>query len=58
MMIGWVQMLRQFRDLAAVPFGVSLSILTVFYATIVSECILRPAARRIEAELAKDNRRR
>lgn len=49
-MIGWVQILRQATDLLAAAPGFALSLLTILYSIIISECILRPAARRIEAE--------
>lgn len=52
-MIGWIQMLRRFDDLSALPVGIALSILTIFYSIIISECILRPAVRRIEWELGR-----
>jgi len=48
-------MLRQVKDLSAVAFGSSMSILTIFYSIIISECILRSGARRIERELEKRN---
>ena len=51
--IGWIQILRQFNDLSTHPLCFSLGILTILYAIIISECILRPATRRIDAELEK-----
>lgn len=31
MLIGWIQMLKQFKDLSLVALGFSVSILTIFY---------------------------
>ncbi len=55
-MIGWIQILWQFDSISPIAKWVAVSILTIFYAIIISECILRPAARRIEGELEKRNR--
>jgi len=59
-MIGWIQMLFAVVewDHLILSRGLGVSILTVFHAIIISECILRPAARRIEGQLQKtDNKR-
>lgn len=47
-MIGGIQVLRQIDGLANIHVALSLSLLTLFYSTLISECILRPAARQIE----------
>ncbi|MFC2140529.1 MotA/TolQ/ExbB proton channel family protein [Candidatus Auribacterota bacterium] len=52
-MIGWIQMLSGFNDFSLIGIGFALSVLTIFYSIIISECFLRPAARRIEGELKK-----
>lgn len=48
-MIGWIQLLRQVEELSNIHLGLSLSLLTMFYSIIISECILRPGARQIES---------
>ena len=55
-MIGWIQILRASIRPENTPLGFAVSILTILYAIIISECILRPAARRIEGELQKGGR--
>ena len=47
-MIGWIQMLVNCQDFEAVPVGFAVSILTLFYSLLISELLLRPAAKRIE----------
>ncbi len=46
--IGWIQMLVNCQDLEAMPVGFAVSILTLFYSLLISELLLRPAAKRIE----------
>lgn len=48
-MIGWIQLLRRVEETPNVYCGFSLSLLTMFYSVIISECVLRPAARQIES---------
>ncbi len=51
--IGWIQMLHANMDnMQDIALGFSISILTIFYALIISEFLLRPGARRIEASLS------
>jgi len=50
-MIGWIQFLRQLDGTSPVGKWISVSLLTLFYAVIIAECILRPAARRVETTL-------
>ncbi len=52
-MIGWIQILRAGIQPGHMPLAFAVSTLTVFYSTIIAECILRPAARRIEGERQK-----
>ncbi len=55
-MIGWIQLLRQEQLPSVAPLGFALSMLAIFYAIIISECILRPVARRIEGEIEMEHR--
>lgn len=54
-LIGWIQMLRELKDISGLALGFSLTTLTIFYSILISECILRPAARQIEGELENKN---
>jgi flagellar motor component MotA len=51
--IGWIQSLSHFSGTSYIPAGLSISLLTMFYAIIIAECVLRPTARRIEWEWEK-----
>lgn len=55
MLIGWIRTLSQPADPAVLHLSLSMSILTMLYAIVISECILRPAARRIEGAMEKRN---
>ncbi len=52
-MLGWIQMLRHIKEPSIVPLGIAVSLLTIFYSIIISECILRPVTRRVESEIEK-----
>lgn len=50
-LIGWVQLLANLSAPEMIGPALALSLLTVFYSLIIAEFILRPCARRIEAEM-------
>jgi flagellar motor component MotA len=52
-MLGWIQMLRHIKEPSIVPLALAVSLLTIFYSIIISECVLRPVARRVEDEIEK-----
>ena len=52
-MIGWIQILQSDTAPDRLPIGVAVSLLTLFYSILISECVLRPAVRRIEGELKR-----
>lgn len=48
MTIGLVQMLSNMDDPSQVAPALAVSMLTVFYAAVLSECLVRPCANRVE----------
>jgi|GEM_PF-3495294 len=56
-LIGLIQALSPFGGSSTLPMWVSLTLLTLLYSVFISECVLRPAARRIEGEWEKANSR-
>ncbi len=52
-MIGLIQMCKHNIRPEHLYGGISITALTLFYSLIISECILRPAARRIETEIER-----
>jgi flagellar motor component MotA len=53
-MIGWIQILMAGIETGNMPLAFAVSMLTIFYSVIIAECILRPAARRIEGGLQEN----
>jgi len=54
-MIGLIQMANNMSDLEHLGPGLAYAILTLFYAIVISECVFRPNAHRIEAAINTNN---
>jgi type III secretory pathway component EscS len=48
MLIGLVQLLATLDDFNKLPIGFAVCLLTIFYAAVLAEGVLRPAIRRME----------
>jgi flagellar motor component MotA len=47
-LIGWIQLLTNFDDPSQLGPALAVSLLRLFYAVVLAECIVRPAANRID----------
>lgn len=53
-LIGWIQILANIDDWSQLGPAVAVSLLTLFYALVLSECLVRPCADRVEYLLGRD----